>query len=78
MTLNPDLISISPPALENGSRAVLRGADSPDETYYGGFFDSNTLFIHSNEWVEAADFAAPIPEERVAPMPAVSASVAVD
>lgn len=62
-------------AFKSGCRAILRGTESPDEPYYGGFFDSKTLFIHSNEWVDI-DYvpspASPAPEVRVSNRPLIT------
>lgn len=59
-------------ALVIGRRVVLRTIDASEDPFYGGFFDADTLFVHSNEWVDVDYVPAPTPAP--APVPQVRVS----
>ena len=39
-------------ALRDGRRAITQWAEATSDSYYGGFFDRDTLFFQSKDWVE--------------------------
>lgn len=61
-------------ALVAGRRVVLRTTDEPEDPFYGGFFDADTLFVHSNEWVNVDYVPATTPEPAQVPAPEAHAS----
>lgn len=54
-------------ALVLGRRAVLRSTDNYEDPFYGGFFDEDTLFVYSNEWVDVDYVPAPTPAPVIEP-----------
>lgn len=59
-------------ALVLGRRAVLRTTDEYEDLFYGGFFDEDTLFVHSEEWVDVDYVPAPTPAPVIEPEVRVS------
>jgi|GEM_PF-2038969 len=56
-------------ALVDGRRVVLRTTDEPEDPFYGGFFDADILFVHSNEWVDIDYVPEPAHVPATAPTP---------